>query len=172
MPQSARKTVTRVGIISDTHGLLRGEALRALQGSELIIHAGDVGGRDILDALEKIAPVIAVRGNTDHDAWGITLPATAVVEAGSAMIYVLHNIHELDLNPAAAGFQMVVSGHSHKPSKLDRDGVIYLNPGSAGPRRFQLPVTVALLDTAVNPWRIDFVPLLEGQNFGLGNRDR
>ena len=172
MSQSLRKPATRVGLISDTHGLLREEALRALQGSELIIHAGDIGGRVILDALEKIAPIVAVRGNTDHDAWGVTLPATAIVEAGSAMIYVLHNIHELDLNPAAAGFKMVVSGHSHKPSKLERDGVIYLNPGSAGPRRFQLPVTVALLDTAVNPWKIDFVPLLEGQNFGPENRDR
>lgn len=172
MPQSAKKTVTRIGIISDTHGLLREEALRALQGSELIIHAGDVGGRDILDALEKIAPVIAVRGNTDHDAWGITLPTTAVVEAGSAMIYVLHNIHELDLDPTAAGFQIVVSGHSHKPSKIERDRVIYLNPGSAGPRRFQLSVTVALLNTAVNPWKIDFVPLLESQDLALENRDR
>jgi uncharacterized protein len=172
MPQSTRKTGTRVGIISDTHGLLREEALRALQGSELIIHAGDIGGPDILDALEKIAPVVPVRGNTDHDAWGITLPATAVAEAGSATIYVLHNIQELDLDPLAAGFQMVVSGHSHKPSKLEREGVIYLNPGSAGPRRFQLPVTVALLDTAANPWKIDFVPLLEGQNSAPENRDR
>jgi putative phosphoesterase len=164
MPQSARKTARSVGIISDTHGLLREEALRALRGSELIIHAGDVGGREIIGALEKIAPVIAVRGNTDHDAWGITLPVTAVAEAGPAMIYVLHNIHELDLDPVAGGFQIVVSGHSHKPSKVERDGVIYLNPGSAGPRRFQLPVTVALLDTAVNPWKIDFVPLLDRQN--------
>jgi putative phosphoesterase len=172
MPQSTRKTVTRVGIISDTHGLLREEALRALQGSELIIHAGDVGGSEIIEALEKIAPVIAVRGNTDHDPWGSTLPATAVAEAGAGLIYVLHNIQELDLDPVVAGFQMVVSGHSHKPSKIERDGVIYLNPGSAGPRRFQLPVTVASLDTAVNPWKIDFVPLLEGQNFGLDNRDR
>ena len=122
---------------------------------------GDVGGREIIEALEKIAPVVAVRGNTDHDAWGNTLPVTAVAEVGPAMIYVLHDIHELDLDPVAAGFQMVVSGHSHKPSKLERDGVIYLNPGSAGPRRFQLPVTVALLDTAANPWKIDFVPLLE-----------
>ncbi len=162
MVQSLRKPATRVGLISDTHGLLREEALRALQGSELIIHAGDVGGREILDALGKIAPVVAVRGNTDHDTWGSTLPAAAIVEAGSAMIYVLHNIHELDLDPLSGGFQMVVSGHSHKPSKLERDGVIYLNPGSAGPRRFQLPVTVALLDTAINPWKIDFVTLLDG----------
>jgi hypothetical protein len=150
---------------------MREEALHALRGSELIIHAGDVGGREILEALEKIAPVIAVRGNTDHNAWGNTLPVTAVVEVGPAMICVLHNIHELDLDPAAGGFQMVVSGHSHKPSKLERDGVIYLNPGSAGPRRFQLPVTVALLDAAVHPWKIDFVPLLKDREASRQNRD-
>ena len=145
MSQSLRKPATRVGLISDTHGLLREEALRALQGSELIIHAGDIGGRVILDALEKIAPVVAVRGNTDHDVWGVTLPATAIVEAGSAMIYVLQNIHELDLNPAAAGFKMVVSGHSHKPLIEWRNGVLYMNPGSAGPRRFSLPISLGLL---------------------------
>jgi putative phosphoesterase len=171
MPHLAENAAARIGIISDTHGLLRKEALHALQGSELIIHAGDVGGRGILDTLEKIAPVIAVRGNTDHDAWGITLPATAVAQAGAGMIYILHNIHELDLDPLAAGFQMVVSGHSHKPSKLERDGVIYLNPGSAGPRRFQLPVTVALLNAATNPWKIDFVSLPEVQDSAAGNRD-
>ncbi len=147
----------QLGIISDTHGLLREEALEALRGSELIIHAGDIGGPEIVEALEKLAPVVAVRGNTDHGPWADSLPETAVAEAGDALIYVLHDIQALDLDPAAAGFRMVVSGHSHKPGRSERAGVIYLNPGSAGPRRFHLPTTVARVETAANPWRIRFV---------------
>jgi uncharacterized protein len=218
---------TRIGIISDTHGLLRPEAVAALRGVELIIHAGDVGGSagvdgkaEILRALEAVAPVVAVRGNVDTEAWGRELRETEVVEItapgkeisgfrigasheqrmnairkskihrrdalrlrsgqaegaeaarrnlsemksapremGAAIIYVLHNLDELDLDPAAAGFQMVVSGHSHKPSQTEKGGVIYLNPGSAGPRRFRLPVTLTRLDLGVTPWRIEFVDL-------------
>jgi uncharacterized protein len=148
-----------VGLISDTHGLLRDEALRALQGSELIIHAGDVGKPEILDALKSVAPVVAVRGNIDTAAWASVLPTTAVAEAGSATIYVLHDVHELDLDPAPSGFQIVVSGHSHKPSRTERGGVLFVNPGSAGPRRFQLPVTVARLDLQRKPWSVEFIEL-------------
>src|SRR5437667_345401 len=120
-----------IGLISDTHGLLRPEALTALEGSDLIIHAGDVGKPDILEQLQGSAPVVAVRGNIDRGDWAERLPMTAVAEAGPALVYVLHDIGQLDLDPAAAGFHVVVSGHSHKPGRTDRDGVIYLNPGSA-----------------------------------------
>lgn len=155
MPNS----ITQVGLISDTHGLLRDEALRALEGSELIIHAGDVGRAEILDTLGKLAPVVAVRGNIDTEPWAAKLPLTAVAEAGPATIYILHNLAELDLNPAAAGFQIVVSGHSHKPSRTKRDGVLYVNPGSAGPRRFNLPITVARLDLRPTPWEFKLIHL-------------
>ena len=148
-----------IGVISDTHGLLRDSAVAALAGSELIIHAGDVGKPEILERLREIAPVIAVRGNVDRGEWASGLPGTAVAEAGPALIYVLHDIAELDLDPAAAGFHMVISGHSHKPSRADRDGVIYLNPGSAGPRRFSLPLTLARLKLGRSPWAVDFVEL-------------
>lgn len=150
--------VRSIGLISDTHGLLRPEALQALEGSELIIHAGDVGDSKILEELRRLAPVVAVRGNIDTGACA-GLPETAVAEAGSALIYVLHDLNTLDLRPEAAGFAMVVSGHSHKPSRADREGVIYVNPGSAGPRRFNLPVTLARVDLRPNPWHIEFVDL-------------
>lgn len=130
-----------------------------MRGCELIIHAGDVGGPEIIAELEKMAPVVAVRGNTDHGAWASSLPESAVATAGDALIYVLHDVHALDLDPEAAGFRMVVSGHSHKPTRSERDGVIYLNPGSAGPRRFQLPITLARVDPTVSPWAIEFVDL-------------
>ena len=146
-----------VGLLSDTHGLLRPEALRALEASDLIIHAGDVGKAEIIDALKTLAPVVAVRGNIDKGAWASALPATAVVEAGPAILYVLHNIDELDLDPAVVGFHVVVSGHSHKPSRSEHSGVLYLNPGSAGPRRFRLPVTIARLDLGSMPWKVDFI---------------
>jgi len=149
----------RIGLISDTHGLLRKEAVEALRGSELIIHAGDVGKPEILEELRKIAPIVAVRGNVDTEAWARALPETAVVEAGAVLIYVLHDVKALDLNPAAAGFHIVVSGHSHKPGKTEHDGVRYINPGSAGPRRFRLPVTVARLNLAEEPWKLEFVDL-------------
>jgi putative phosphoesterase len=151
--------VKRIGLISDTHGLLRHEAVQALRGSELIIHAGDVGKPEILEELRKIAPVIAVRGNVDTEPWAQALPETAVVEAGAATIYVLHDVNALDLNPAASGFRIVVSGHSHKPGKTEREGVLYVNPGSAGPLRFQLPVTVARLNLEEKPLNLEFVDL-------------
>lgn len=150
---------TKIGLISDTHGLLREEALEALRGSQLIIHAGDVGNAEILEALKKLAPVVAVRGNVDTEPWTRALPETAIAEAGGVTIYVLHDVKALDLNPATAGFRIVVSGHSHKPGKLVRDGVLYINPGSAGPRRFQLPVMVARLDIEKQPWEPEFVDL-------------
>jgi putative phosphoesterase len=150
-----------IGLISDTHGLLRPQALRALEGSDLIIHAGDVGDAEILETLKTLAPVFAVRGNVDTEPWALSLPETQVVEAGPATIYVLHDVHALDLDPVAAGFHIVVSGHSHKPSRTEHGGVLFLNPGSAGPRRFDLPVTVARLDVSHQPWSIAFIDLME-----------
>ena len=134
-----------IGVISDTHGLLRPEAVEALRGVELILHAGDVGSPEVLDALKGIAPVVAVRGNNDRGAWAEELPAWEVAEVGVVFIYMIHDVKEIDLNPTAAGFQVVVSGHSHKPSVEERKGVLYVNPGSAGPRRFKLPISVARL---------------------------
>jgi len=151
--------VNRIGLISDTHGLLRKEAVEALRGSELIVHAGDVGKPEILEELRKIAPVVAVRGNVDTADWAQDLPETAVAEAGAVLIYVLHDVNALDLDPAAAGFHIVVSGHSHKPGKTERAGVLYINPGSAGPRRFQLPITVASLRLERTPWEVEFMDL-------------
>jgi putative phosphoesterase len=154
------RSIQKVGVISDTHGLLRPEALRALQGSDLIIHAGDVGDPKILLELSRLARVVAVRGNIDIGAWSSDLPETAVAEVGSASIYVLHDLKALDLNSRAAGFAMVVSGHSHKALQEERDGIIYLNPGSAGPRRFNLPVTLARVDVSRTAWLIEFVELV------------
>ena len=151
--------IKRVGVISDTHGLLRPEAVEALRGSELILHAGDVGKPEILETLRKIAPVVAVRGNVDTEPWAHALPVTAIAEAGAAMVYMIHDVKEMDLNPATAGFQIVLSGHSHKPGKMQRDGVLYVNPGSAGLRRFQLPVTVARLNLSSTPYAVEFVEL-------------
>ena len=151
-----------VGLISDTHGLLRDEALRALDGCDLILHAGDVGKPEILEALTSLAPLVAVRGNVDKGAWASALPVTAVAQAGPAAIYVLHDLHQLDLDPAAAGFQVVVSGHSHQPARSEQSGTLFLNPGSAGPRRFKLPVTVARLDLGKTPWEVEFIHLDTG----------
>lgn len=134
-----------IGVISDTHGLLRPEALEALRGSELLIHAGDVGDFAILRKLAKIAPVRAIRGNIDRQPWAQSLPETDVVEIAGISLYVLHDVKQLDLSPRAAGFAAVISGHSHKPSMETRDGILYFNPGSAGPRRFTLPITVGRL---------------------------
>lgn len=134
-----------VGVISDTHGLLRPEALAALRGSDYIIHAGDVGDPAILDKLAEVAPVTAVRGNVDHGAWAQKIPATNVLEIGEVSIYVLHSIQELDVKPEAAKFAAVVYGHSHVPKQEMKNGVLYFNPGSAGPRRFKLPVSVGRL---------------------------
>ena len=135
----------RIGVISDTHGLLRPEALRALAGVEAILHAGDVGDAGILDALRAIAPLTAIRGNIDTAGACAALPATELVELGGASFYMLHDVKMLDLDPVAAGIGVVVSGHSHRPGVERRRGVLFLNPGSAGPRRFSLPVTVAVV---------------------------
>jgi len=134
-----------VGVISDTHGLLRPEAIAALRGSEAIIHAGDVGREEILRVLKQIAPLTVVRGNIDTSPWARKLPATDVLEIAGASIYVLHNIDELDLDPSAGGFSAVIFGHSHRPLMENRKGVLFFNPGSAGPRRFNLPISVGRL---------------------------
>jgi len=135
-------------VISDTHGLLRPEALSALEGCSLIIHAGDVGSPDILEQLRAIAPTTAVRGNVDTAAWAMSLPLTEVVHVADVHLYVLHDLAALDLDPKAAGFAAVISGHTHRPAADVRHGVLYLNPGSAGPRRFKLPITLARLEIA------------------------
>ena len=155
MPQRARI----VGVISDTHGLMRPQALAALAGCHLIIHAGDIGAPDVLATLAGIAPVTAVRGNNDHGVWTQALTDTAAVRAGEAWLYVLHDIHELDLDPQAAGFAAVIAGHSHRPAISTRDGVLYVNPGSAGPRRFTLPVAVARLRVRGTRVEGEVVPL-------------
>lgn len=142
MPSAARY---RVGLVADTHGLLRPEAMAALRGSDLLIHAGDIGDPAILERLAQIAPVTAVRGNNDRGSWAERLPHRDRVRAGAALIYVVHDLAELDLEPAAAGCSVVVSGHSHRPKQEWRDGVLFVNPGSAGPRRFNLPVAVGYL---------------------------
>jgi putative phosphoesterase len=150
----------RVGIISDTHGLLRPEAEKALQGVKLIVHAGDVGSPEILTRLKAIAPVFAVRGNIDTDSWARELPLTTVVEAGGASFYVLHNLRELDLKPGEAKFDFVISGHTHQAELTERNGVIYFNPGSAGPKRFHLSVTLAVLELNAKPWKPQIIPLI------------
>jgi hypothetical protein len=134
-----------VGVISDTHGLLRPQAVEALQGVGLIIHAGDIGTFGVLESLRSIAPLIAVRGNMDTDGWAYALAKTEAVRVGRALLYVLHDLSRLDFDPVVAGVSAVISGHSHRPSCKTRDGVLYLNPGSAGHRRFDLPVTLAVI---------------------------
>jgi putative phosphoesterase len=136
----------KIGIISDTHGLLRPEAVERLAGVDHVIHAGDIGRPDVIADLRKIAPTTAVRGNVDRDEWAAGYPLTALVKLGGRSFYVLHNLAELDLDPAAAGIDVVVSGHSHRPKIETVNGVVYLNPGSAGPRRFSLPIALATLD--------------------------
>lgn len=153
----------RVGIISDTHGVLRPEAVSALQQVDLIVHTGDVGHPDVLAKLKGIAPVFAVRGNVDTEVWARELPLNTVVQAGGASFYVLHNLRELDVRPEAAKFNFVMSGHTHQAEQKEKQGVVYLNPGSAGPRRFHLPVTLALLDLGKRPWRAEIVELRVGR---------
>ena len=137
-----------IGVISDTHGLMRPEALEALQGCGLILHAGDVGKVEVLERLRAIAPTIAVRGNVDWGDWGDALAMTEATDAEGLRLYMLHVLQDLDLDPRVAGFAAVISGHTHRASAEVRDGVLYLNPGSAGPRRFSLPVTIARLHLA------------------------
>lgn len=134
-----------IGVISDTHGLARPEAMAALKGVELIIHGGDIGKAEVLKSLSLIAPVCAIRGNNDRDGWTKKLPDALTLQVNGFDFYVIHNVNELESDPSAAGIHAVISGHSHKPSVIERDGVLFINPGSAGPRRFKLPVTVSKL---------------------------
>jgi hypothetical protein len=150
-----------IGVISDTHGLLRPGALKVLRGSEHIIHAGDVGAPEILDQLATLAPVTAVRGNVDKGAWARKLSETEVVEAGGISVYVLHDLAQLDLKARAAGFHVVISGHSHIPKQEARAGVLYFNPGSAGPRRFKLPITVGRLFVEHKRVRGEIIPIVD-----------
>lgn len=139
------KVMRCIGVVSDTHGLLRPQALAALRDCELIIHAGDVGNPDVLDALRQNAPVVAVRGNVDHGAWASELPEREMVQVGDRRLYVLHNLEELDVDPVTAGFHAIIAGHTHRPKIETQQGVLYFNPGSAGPRRFGLPISVGRL---------------------------
>ena len=148
-----------IGTISDTHGLLRPEALEVLEGSDRIIHAGDVGGPAILEHLAKVAPLTAVRGNVDHGEWARKLPQTNVLEVEGVSIYVLHNLDQLDLKPEAAPFNAVVYGHSHVPKQETKNGVLYFNPGSAGPKRFSLPITVGRLAVQNRTVRAEVIDL-------------
>ena len=148
-----------VGVISDTHGLLRPEALDALRGSDMIIHAGDVGKPEVIDRLGEVAPLHVVCGNIDKGSWAAALPLTQVVEVSDHRFFVLHDIAQLDVDPVAAGFAAVVFGHSHRPSIETRNGVLFLNPGSAGPRRFKLPITIARVKTSGQRLRADIVEL-------------
>jgi putative phosphoesterase len=149
-----------VGLISDTHGLLRPEALARLAGSDFIVHAGDIGDPAIIDALARLAPVTAVRGNVDRAAWAQSFPETEVLAVGEdVLLYVLHDIGALDLDPAAAGFRAVISGHSHKPGFSWKEGVLYVNPGSAGPRRFSLPISIGRLVVDGGTLSVDLLEL-------------
>ena len=159
--RSSAEQAVIVGVISDTHGLLRSEAREALHGSQHIIHAGDVGAPEILEKLASVAPVTAIRGNIDKQAWARKLPETEVVEIAGISIYVLHDLAKLDLKPEAAGFTVVISGHSHVPKKESREGVLYFNPGSAGPRRFKLPVTIGKLTISERKVRGEIIPILD-----------
>jgi uncharacterized protein len=151
--------IRRVGVISDTHGLLRPEVITAFKGVSLIIHAGDVGRPAVIEALKNIAPVVAVRGNTDRDAWAFRLPLTEVVEVSGVSLYLLHDLCRLDLDPAVTGFNAVISGHTHEPSIKKKDNLLFINPGSAGPKRFTLPVSVALLHIKNNSLTAELVTL-------------
>jgi putative phosphoesterase len=147
-----------LGIVSDTHGLVRTELLKTLQGVDMILHAGDIGSLAALQSLQALAPVLAVRGNVDGG-WASALPETAVAEVGDSLIYLLHDLQALDFDPAAAGFRAVVSGHTHEPAVFSRQGVLYLNPGSAGPRRFSLPISTVLLHVSAGNLHPEFLHL-------------
>lgn len=149
----------RIGLIADTHGLLRPQALAALQGVDHLIHAGDIGGPQILAELERIAPLSVVRGNNDGGAWADGIPESLTLRFGAISLYVLHDLKQLAIDPKAEGIDVVIAGHSHKPLHEERDGVLYLNPGSAGPRRFKLPIGVALLHIDGDKVRADLVTL-------------
>jgi len=139
------KAVKVIGLISDTHGLVRPEALEALRGVDLIIHPGDIGGHEVLDALRPIAPLHVIKGNNDRGAWAKKLPDTKTISVGGTKLFLIHDVNDLDFDPSRRGITVVISGHSHKPSIAERDGALFVNPGSAGPRRFKLPVAVGKL---------------------------
>lgn len=151
-----------IGVIADTHGLIRREALEAMLGSDLIVHAGDIGNARVIESLRTIAPVVAVRGNIDKGEWADTLPKFEIVEVGQILLYVVHDLNDLDLDPAAAGFSAVISGHSHKPSIQRQKGVLLLNPGSAGLRRFRLPISVALINVEEQTLGLRLIGLTSG----------
>jgi putative phosphoesterase len=148
-----------IGVVSDTHGLLRPEAARALAGVNRIIHAGDIGKPEILTELKKIAPLAAIRGNNDRGAWARQLPEVRSVKIGRHQLYLIHDVNELDFDPAARGFRIVVSGHSHKPSISEKDGVLFVNPGSPGPRRFRLPVAIGKIWLEGADVRVEIIEL-------------
>ena len=154
-----KRSTMRVGLISDTHGLLRPEARAVLADSDIIIHAGDIGDASILTQLAPLAPVTAVRGNNDHGAWAASLQDTEQIDVGTVRIFVIHDRNALAVDPAAAGIDVVVSGHSHRPTSECRNGVLYVNPGSAGPRRFRLPISVARLTIDGSHVDVEFVTL-------------
>lgn len=149
-----------IGVISDTHGLLRAEAIEHLRDSDHIIHAGDIGSSEIIPRLQQIAPVTAIRGNIDIEPWTRQFPETEVVELAGKLIYIIHDVNSLDLKPQAAGFTAVISGHSHQPKHDTRDGVLYFNPGSAGPRRFKLPVTLGRLEIGMRHLHAEIIQIL------------
>ncbi|WP_145141176.1 metallophosphoesterase family protein [Pseudomonas duriflava] len=151
--------IIRVGLIADTHNLLRPEALQALEGSDHIIHAGDIGKPDILERLREIAPLTVVRGNNDTADWAMAIPETAELTFGDVRIYLIHILQDLKIDPAAEGIRVVVSGHSHKPKLEERDGTLYFNPGSAGPRRFKLPISVGRLTLRGNEVEAELLTL-------------
>lgn len=158
-PATRLEAHATIGVISDTHGLLRPSAIQALQGSDLIIHAGDVGRAEILDSLRAIAPVVAVRGNVDHGGWADSLAISEVISLGAHNIYMRHILADIEFDPKAAGFAAVIYGHSHKPDIAEKNGVIYFNPGSAGPRRFALPITVGRLRVVAGRLDPQLIPI-------------
>lgn len=149
-----------LGIISDTHGLVRPEAIAALQGCELIVHAGDIGKPQVLEELRQVAPVIAIRGNIDRDPWAESLRDVELFEHHKHYFYVLHDINQLDLDPTAAGIDVIIAGHSHQPKNEQKDGILYFNPGSAGPGRFKLPVSVGKIYFDEHRFYAEFITLL------------
>ncbi|MGH7826823.1 MAG: metallophosphoesterase family protein [Candidatus Binatia bacterium] len=166
------KPVKQIGLISDSHGLLRPEIAFALNGVDLIIHGGDIGKPEVLDGLREIAPVYAIKGNNDREGWARKIPDVMTVTIGKLKLYVIHAVQDLDIDAAAAGFRAVVSGHSHKPSAVKRDGVLYINPGSAGPRRFKLPVAVAKLHVAADGVIPELIDVFTGEALLVSNEQR
>jgi putative phosphoesterase len=164
-------TAVVIGVISDTHGLLRPQALERLRGVDRIVHAGDIGSPEVLHALEAVAPVTAVRGNNDRSAWARALPETAVLRVGKIRLYVLHDVKTLAVDPRATAIDAVIAGHSHKPSLTEQDGVLYMNPGSIGPRRFTLPIAMGFL-TVRGPHVRGEIVYLDGGRPRPGHRRR